>query len=266
MQESKKEAGQESKQETVAETEPLSNGPTETDSHATTHTTSAIAVEDGKNTGEESELEMPAASEVEGEGEEEGENGEGADFTIPKRLKKKQQKQERRRKEREEALEATSSSAATPAKKKTTTARSTAPSKKRLSSPRLVKRVASKQFLLASAPAVLILHLKRFMQTGWGGFEKDSRHVKFPLVLDATPMLAPGVAPAAKKVLYKLLGVVMHGGSLNSGHYTAVVRKALPDGTNKWLYFSDTHVKETTEADVLSAEAYLLFYEKHNVS
>lgn len=30
----------------------------------------------------------------------------------------------------------------------------------------------------------------------------------------------------------------------------------------KWYYISDTHVSEVTESKVLSAEAYLLFYER----
>jgi ubiquitin carboxyl-terminal hydrolase 16/45 len=99
-------------------------------------------------------------------------------------------------------------------------------------------------------------------------------------------------------VMYSLYGVVEHSGRLTGGHYTAYVKVrpnngrmsqfvqkkhfkmkwdtnleellqempeeeptgVLPQG--KWYYISDTHVKETSEAQVLKSQAYILFYER----
>lgn len=85
-----------------------------------------------------------------------------------------------------------------------------------------------------------------------------------------------------QKYLYRLNGVVVHQGGLNSGHYVAYVRKFLqangddsttinklesPQETfSKWFYFSDTHFREVTENEVMRAEAYLLFYERYKVN
>jgi ubiquitin carboxyl-terminal hydrolase 16/45 len=46
---------------------------------------------------------------------------------------------------------------------------------------------STKQLLVKSPPAVLILHLKRF-QVHRTMFRKMSRHVSFPLVLDLAPI------------------------------------------------------------------------------
>ncbi|KAJ1032391.1 hypothetical protein NDA16_000418 [Ustilago loliicola] len=58
-------------------------------------------------------------------------------------------------------------------------------------------RHALKRYLIASAPPVLIFHLKRFQATGRGfvsglaGFKKIDDQVTFPEYLDITPWLAP---------------------------------------------------------------------------
>uniref|UniRef100_A0A8C0MHK5 ubiquitinyl hydrolase 1 n=2 Tax=Canis lupus familiaris TaxID=9615 RepID=A0A8C0MHK5_CANLF len=86
------------------------------------------------------------------------------------------------------------------------------------------------------------------------------------------------------KVLYGLYGVVEHSGSMRGGHYTAYVkvrtpsRKLLehitgeknvpglkePDGesADQWVHVSDTYVQVVPESRALSAQAYLLFYER----
>jgi ubiquitin carboxyl-terminal hydrolase 16/45 len=52
---------------------------------------------------------------------------------------------------------------------------------------KLVCTNSTKQLLVKSPPAVLILHLKRF-QVHRTMFRKVSRHVNFPLVLDLAPI------------------------------------------------------------------------------
>ncbi|PWZ00866.1 cysteine proteinase [Testicularia cyperi] len=60
-----------------------------------------------------------------------------------------------------------------------------------------VPRRALKRYLIASAPPVLVFHLKRFQATGRGfvsglaGFKKIDDQVTFPEYLDITPWLAP---------------------------------------------------------------------------
>ena len=68
--------------------------------------------------------------------------------------------------------------------------------------------------------------------------------------------------------VYRLFGIVVHTGgqaSLSYGHYTSYVRPL--DPTTKlrgdtWYLTSDSYVREVSVFEVLSCEAYLLFYER----
>lgn len=79
---------------------------------------------------------------------------------------------------------------------------------------------ATKQFLISSPPAVLILHLKRFQVGMRGMFRKIPKHVSFPLVLDIAPFCASKVKLLhhvkrhQKKILYSLYGIVEHSGGM----------------------------------------------------
>lgn len=80
---------------------------------------------------------------------------------------------------------------------------------------------ATKQFLVSSPPAVLILHLKRFQVGMRGMFRKIAKHVEFPTVLDLAPFCASKVKLLShvrrhqKKLLYSLYGIVEHSGSMH---------------------------------------------------
>uniref|UniRef100_A0A674PPE0 Ubiquitin carboxyl-terminal hydrolase n=1 Tax=Takifugu rubripes TaxID=31033 RepID=A0A674PPE0_TAKRU len=144
---------------------------------------------------------------------------------------------------------------------------------------------ALKQMLISSLPPVLTLHLKRFQQNGYS-ICKVNRHVQFPLILDLAPFCGvkcKNVADGEPQILYSLYGIVVHSGTMRSGHYTAYV-KVRPEGPKlasngltsyshflladaesprgKWFHISDTHVQPVSESNVQSCQAYLLFYER----
>ncbi|KAF5185880.1 Ubiquitin carboxyl-terminal hydrolase [Thalictrum thalictroides] len=70
----------------------------------------------------------------------------------------------------------------------------------------------------------------------------------------------------SKSFANQLVSVVEHFGRVGSGHYTVYRRvKHEPDGQHsgeQWFCVSDAKVFHVSEADVLAAEASLLFYEK----
>lgn len=64
---------------------------------------------------------------------------------------------------------------------------------------------------------------------------------------------------------YKLTSVVVHLGDQNSGHFITYRRAPSDNGQrfpDKWLCASDTRVKKASLAEVLRADAYMLFYER----
>ncbi|XP_073933979.1 ubiquitin carboxyl-terminal hydrolase 45 isoform X3 [Castor canadensis] len=144
---------------------------------------------------------------------------------------------------------------------------------------------ARKQLLISSVPAILILHLKRFHQAGLS-LRKVNRHVDFPLTLDLAPFCSATCknVGVGDKVLYGLYGIVEHSGSMRGGHYTAYVKVRVPsrklseqingrkyvpglkepdsESGGQWVHVSDTYVQVVPESRALSAQAYLLFYER----
>ncbi|KLO05723.1 cysteine proteinase [Schizopora paradoxa] len=112
----------------------------------------------------------------------------------------------------------------------------------------VIPRRAFKRYLIAKAPPVLVIHLKRFQQVGkpsmyttyFSNLKKLDDNVAFPEYLDLTPFLLPkkeeyGLSKDAKapvnveKCMYRLYAVVVHIGNMLGGHYIAYT--ALPDSS-----------------------------------
>lgn len=110
--------------------------------------------------------------------------------------------------------------------------------------------------------------------TGWpaaaasssaGGVASGASPSSSPPLDTGTAKGAPPAAASAKAELsgdvpapslpYDLLAVVNHSGGMAQGHYTAFVKEI-----GRWFRFDDTWVHEVKEEEVLSSEAYILFY------
>ncbi|VDM54928.1 unnamed protein product [Angiostrongylus costaricensis] len=145
---------------------------------------------------------------------------------------------------------------------------------------------------------LLCLH---FISKGRTSTRKISGHVFFPVMFDMAPFCCRNVeriSSGEKRLLYSLYGVVVHSGGLSGGHYIAYVKSRhrlkqahaflesarstcvdslssqidssidklhgepeLPND-GQWYYCSDSQVLPVAENRVLSAEAYILFYER----
>lgn len=118
---------------------------------------------------------------------------------------------------------------------------------------------ATKKFDLWDVPNVLIIHLKRFSYSRHWRDKLDTL-VDFPITgLDMGAHVMHN--PAKKSILYDLIAVSNHYGSLGGGHYTAYAKNS---ETNRWYYFNDSSVSEAEEKDVVSKQAYVLYYLKRN--
>ncbi len=74
---------------------------------------------------------------------------------------------------------------------------------------------------------------------------KRNNHISFPVELNTSTG-------------YRLSAVVNHhGGGIGGGHYTSFVRRG-----DQWWLCDDYSIYKATEDQVLSSEAYLLFYER----
>ena len=111
------------------------------------------------------------------------------------------------------------------------------------------RNTRTKDTVLVRKPQVLVLHLKR------RAFD--------PVLLRPsklhTPVSFETVFTLDAHASYDLRSVVVHGGSVGGGHYTAFVRAQ----DNFWYFCDDSHAPARCPTrDVLAAEAYMLIYER----
>lgn len=114
----------------------------------------------------------------------------------------------------------------------------------------------SKTLALKKPPVVLSFQLKRFQHTGSSSSKIDT-HVEFPLYLD----MSPYTCSQESGLVYELYAVVCHHGSLNTGHYTCMVKGR----DMHWYNFDDVTITRVEVQQVLAARAYLLFYIMHKI-
>lgn len=69
------------------------------------------------------------------------------------------------------------------------------------------------------------------------------------------PNVNHNVNSPANSLVYELSSVIVHKGKIDSGHYISYSREG-----DDWFMFDDSKVVLVSEAEVLGAEAYLLFY------
>ncbi|KAK5159318.1 hypothetical protein LTS14_002460 [Recurvomyces mirabilis] len=159
-------------------------------------------------------------------------------------------------------------------------------------------REAKKKLSLRCLPPVVPIHLKRFSHSKTlAQSSKVDTKIRFPLTFDFTPYLGRASTDAKSKGLinghkaaavkgedddadadgddddddapkarepdpeplepvYELSSVVVHKGKIDNGHYVSYCRQ----GEHEWFRFDDSMVVQVDEKEVLSAEAYMLFY------
>ena len=126
------------------------------------------------------------------------------------------------------------------------------------------KKNATWKVALQKRPQSLLLSLRRTLWSREKGVHKDSRQVQFPLELDTSTLLgSDSRSPDADfdSASYKLIGLVSHfGSSAFVGHYVSCA-----SCNDKWHLFNDARVSPATVESVLSAEAYILLYERQTL-
>lgn len=119
-------------------------------------------------------------------------------------------------------------------------------------------RQATKKIELWKCPEILVIHLKRFSSSR-NFRDKISEVVHFPIEgLDLTERVGEAKS-SDSPLIYDLIGVDNHMGGLGGGHYTAFAKNFV-DG--KWYHYNDSSVSPISEDQLVTANAYLLFYKR----
>jgi Ubiquitin carboxyl-terminal hydrolase len=117
------------------------------------------------------------------------------------------------------------------------------------------KRSATKGLRLATAPSILVCHLKRFAFDKYGRMIRLHKHIKFGETLEIGSCMSS--LNKAKPPPYDLVGILVHqGNTCSSGHYIAFVKKH-----GEWYKCNDSVVTKVELATVLEQQAYIMMYE-----
>ena len=117
---------------------------------------------------------------------------------------------------------------------------------------------STKELRITMAPPVLVIHLKRFENSG----AKNDALVVFPEILNISVLKKKNTDQEAG-MQYRLVSTAQHSGDRNNGHYTANIKHQ----TGDWVSISDNHITARTHDFLpVDAEAYILFYERIEVS
>lgn len=117
---------------------------------------------------------------------------------------------------------------------------------------------ATKKFDLWSLPEILVVHLKRFSYNRYWR-DKIDTVVHFPI--SDLQMSSFVCDPKAAPYVYDLIAVSNHFGGMGGGHYTAFAKNKI-DGN--WYNFDDSSVSKTSEDQIVTKAAYVLFYQRRN--
>ena len=78
---------------------------------------------------------------------------------------------------------------------------------------------------------------------------------------DFTKTIKSPLVDAKGKVIYDLYGIVNHSGSVGFGHYHAYAQNPR---SKKWYEFNDSSVHEISADELVTSQAYVLFYKRRN--
>ncbi|CAP80915.1 Pc12g12880, partial [Penicillium rubens Wisconsin 54-1255] len=120
---------------------------------------------------------------------------------------------------------------------------------------------ATKKFELWRTPDIMVVQLKRFSQFRGRNGHKISTVIDFPFEgLDLSSRVEGPTG--GKSVVYDLIAVDNHVGSMLGGHYTAFIKDFV---TGAWVYCNDTSAKTVTNLQtIITSGAYLLFYRRRS--
>ena len=112
---------------------------------------------------------------------------------------------------------------------------------------------AIKQCMISQPPLVAMFQLKRFHMNK-SGIHKINRYISYPEILDFRPYMSNA---EGKPSSFNLNAVIVHAGhTFTNGHYFCYVK----DSLGNWFRMDDNSVQQVSLKEVLSQQAYILFY------
>ena len=116
-------------------------------------------------------------------------------------------------------------------------------------------QAAEKKIVIYNSPHILIIQLKRFKNSNKINFLVD-----FPIT--GLNMREYVINNEYEPLVYDLFAIANHSGGIDYGHYYAYAKNPF---THKWYKFDDSQITQITQKDLVSNNAYLLFYRRRGL-
>jgi ubiquitin carboxyl-terminal hydrolase 4/11/15 len=114
---------------------------------------------------------------------------------------------------------------------------------------------ASKKLEFFYLPKILFICISRFRKKN-NDYKKNEKYVQFPIEnLNMNKYLA---FKNENNYIYDLFAVCQHYGGTSRGHYTAVCKNY----DEKWYTYDDSNVSPSSEKEICTNAAYILFYKR----
>ncbi|KAG7380889.1 Ubiquitin carboxyl-terminal hydrolase 34 [Phytophthora pseudosyringae] len=124
---------------------------------------------------------------------------------------------------------------------------------------------ATKRVCIKTLPQTLVCHLKRF-EFDYDTMEKVkiNDYLEFPMELDMFPYTSEALAATdgaktdsktERVMMYDLVGVVVHSGTSDTGHYYSFIKDRHDTENQRWLEFNDEVVREF-EVEIMGEECF----------
>lgn len=121
------------------------------------------------------------------------------------------------------------------------------------------KGLVTKKTNIYRPPNYLTIHLKRFKGAGLRSYHKKTDRVGFRMSL-ALPCVSND---RPRNADYHLVGICIHSGTLDSGHYKAYVDS---ESNNNWVLFDDARIiplgSLLSHIRSITRDIYMLFYKR----
>ena len=113
-----------------------------------------------------------------------------------------------------------------------------------------------KELRIVNAPAVLMICLIRNNDNQtFGNNAKKNTKVVFPIILNIDKYLLKLGNSTPKN--YQLMAISNHYGNANNGHYISICKRG-----NRWYKYDDETVSEVSVENIITSNAYMLFYQQ----
>ena len=99
----------------------------------------------------------------------------------------------------------------------------------------------------------IIIQLKRYNRNN----NKNNKFIKYDEYLNMDPY----VINKTKSTIYKLMGIIVHAGGLNFGHYYSICYNMVDE---KWRIYNDENVGDIETKNIFNKNPYCLFYKRIN--